>query len=404
MKRLQAFKFQIEPNGEQIRAMRQYAGNARKIWNLALNRQQELQTAGEKFTNSFGMNNWLPAWKQEFSYLCDSPSQTLQQVTKDLAAAYKNFFEKRADFPQFKKKGRSSDRFRFPQGFEIDEANRRIRLPKLGWIRYRKSRGIIGLAKNITVSCVAGKWYASIQTEREVGQPRHPSTSIVGLDAGITLFATLSDGTMFEPVNALRTSAAKMAKYQRRMSRKVKFSSNWKKAKARITKLHQRVAHTRNDFLHKTSNIISKNHAMVVIEDLNVTNMSKSASGTLEAPGRNVNAKSGLNKSILDQGWGEFRRQLEYKQAWLGGEVFAVNPRNTSRTCPACGHISAENRKTQSQFECVECGYAENADLNAAINILRAGHARLACEVNGAVMPSATGTHRSDSRMAQCHA
>jgi len=404
MKRLQAFKFQIEPNGEQIRAMRQYAGNARKIWNLALNRQQELHTAGEKFTNSFGMNNWLPAWKQEFSYLCDSPSQTLQQVTKDLAAAYKNFFEKRADFPQFKKKGRSSDRFRFPQGFEIDEANRRIRLPKLGWIRYRKSRGIIGLAKNITVSCVAGKWYASIQTEREVGQPIHPSTSIVGLDAGITLFATLSDGTMFEPVNALRTSAAKMAKYQRRMSRKVKFSSNWKKAKARITKLHQRVAHTRNDFLHKTSNIISKNHAMVVIEDLNVTNMSKSASGTLEAPGRNVNAKSGLNKSILDQGWGEFRRQLEYKQAWLGGEVFAVNPRNTSRTCPACGHISAENRKTQSQFECVECGYAENADLNAAINILRAGHARLACEVNGAVMPSATGTHRSDSRMAQCHA
>ncbi|WP_018405014.1 RNA-guided endonuclease InsQ/TnpB family protein [Marinobacter gelidimuriae] len=404
MKRLQAFKFQIEPNGEQIRAMRQYAGNARKIWNLALNRQQELHTAGEKFTNSFGMNNWLPAWKQEFSYLCDSPSQTLQQVTKDLAAAYKNFFEKRADFPQFKKKGRSSDSFRFPQGFEIDEANRRIRLPKLGWIRYRKSRGIIGLAKNITVSCVAGKWYASIQTEREVGQPIHPSTSIVGLDAGITLFATLSDGTMFEPVNALRTSAAKMAKYQRRMSRKVKFSRNWKKAKARITKLHQRVAHTRNDFLHKTSNIISKNHAMVVIEDLKVTNMSKSASGTLEAPGRSVKAKSGLNKSILDQGWGEFRRQLEYKQAWLGGEVFAVNPRNTSRTCPACGHISAENRKTQSQFDCVECGYAENADLNAAINILRAGHARLACEVNGAVMPSATGTHRSDSGMAQCHA
>jgi putative transposase len=404
MKRLQAFKFQIEPNGEQIRAMRQYAGNARKIWNLALNRQQELHTAGEKFTNSFGMNNWLPAWKQEFSYLCDSPSQTLQQVTKDLAAAYKNFFEKRADFPQFKKKGRSSDSVRFPQGFEIDEANRRIRLPKLGWIRYRNSRGIIGLAKNITVSCVAGKWYASIQTEREVGQPIHPSTSIVGLDAGITLFATLSDGTMFEPVNALRTRAAKMAKYQRRMSRKVKFSRNWKKAKARITKLHQRVAHTRNDFLHKTSNIISKNHAVVVIEDLNVTNMSKSASGTLEAPGRSVNAKSGLNKSILDQGWGEFRRQLEYKQAWLGGEVFVVNPRNTSRTCPACGHISAENRKTQSQFECVECGYAENADLNAAVNILRAGHARLACEVNGAVMPSATGTHRSDSGMAQCRA
>ncbi len=342
-------------------------------------RQQEKHAAGEKFTNSFGMNEWLLEWKREFPFLCNSPSQTLQQITKDLAAAYKNFFEKRADFPQFKKKGKSSDRFRFPQGFEIDEANSRIRFPKLGWLRYRKSRGIEGTAKNITVSCVAGKWYASIQTEREAELVAHPSTSMVGLDAGITLFATLSDGSMFEPVNALRASAAKLAKYQRRMSRKVKFSSNWKKAKARITKLHQRVAHTRNDFLHKISNAISKNHAVVVIEDLKVTNMSKSASGTIETPGRSVKAKSGLNKSILDQGWGEFRRQLEYKQAWLGGEVLAVNPRNTSRTCPACGHVSAENRKTQSQFECVECGHTGNADLNAAINILRAGHARLAC-------------------------
>ena len=128
---------------------------------------------------------------------------------------------------------------------------------------------------------------------------------------------------------------------------------------------------------------------MIVIEDLKVINMSKSAAGTIEAPGRSVKAKPGLNKSILDRGWGEFRRQLEYKQTWLGGYVLAVNPRNTSRTCPACGHVFAENRKTQSRFECVECGYAENADLNAAINILRAGHARLACEVNGAVMPSA---------------
>lgn len=138
---------------------------------------------------------------------------------------------------------------------------------------------------------------------------------------------------------------------------------------------------------------------MVVIEDLKVTNMSKSASGTIEAPGRSVKAKSGLNKSILDQGWGGFRRQLEYKQAWLGGGVLAINPGNTSRTCPACDHVAAGNRKTQSRFECVECGYAENADLNAAINILRAGHARLACQVNGAVMPSATGTHRSDSSL-----
>jgi putative transposase len=120
---------------------------------------------------------------------------------------------------------------------------------------------------------------------------------------------------------------------------------------------------------------------MIAIENLQVSNMSKSAKGTVEAQGRNVKTKSGLNRSILDQGWFEFRRQLEYKQAWAGGQVIAVNPRNTSRTCPCCGHIAKENRLTQAKFECVECGYAENADLVGAINILAAGHAVLACGV-----------------------
>ena len=405
MKRLQSYKFQIEPNGEQIRTMRQYAGNARKVWNLALNRQQELHAAGEKFTNSFGMNNWLPAWKQEFPFLCESPSQTLQQVTKDLERAYKNFFEKRAAFPQFKKKGKSADSFRFPQGFEIDEANMRIKLPKLGWIRYRKSRGIIGLAKNITVSCVAGKWYASIQTEREVEQPVHPASSIVGIDVGIVRFATLSDGTVFEPVNSFKKQQARLARYQRAMSRKVKFGSNWKKAKARITKLHSKIGNIRRDYLHKTTTAISKNHAMVVVEDLQVRNMSQSASGTVDQPGRNVRAKSGLNRSILDQGWFEFRRQLEYKQAWLGGEVLAVNPRNTSRTCPCCGHVSAENRPTQAKFECVECGFEENADLVGAINVLAAGHAVLACGGTAqSGRPMKQEPAEANQAVARCHA
>ena len=370
MKRLQAFKFELQPNGEQARSMRRFAGSCRFVYNKALALQKANYEAGGKFLNHCAMNKWLPVWKKEpeTTWLKDAPSQALQNAFIDLERAYKNFFDKRADFPTFKKKGIKSS-FCFPQGFEIDAGNSRIRLPKLGWLRYRKSREILGAAKNITVSCVAGKWYASIQTEREVEQPVHPSTSIVGLDAGVTLFATLSDGTMFEPVNAFRKNAAKLAKFQRRLSRKTKFSNNWKKQKQKISRLHQRVAHARNDFLHKTSTLISKNHAMIVIEDLKVTNMSKSAAGTIETPGRSVKAKSGLNKSILDQGWGEFRRQLEYKQAWRGGEVLAINPRNTSRTCPACGHVSAENRKTQSKFECVECGYAENADLNAAINI-----------------------------------
>lgn len=425
MKRLQAFKFELQPNGEQVRAMRRFAGNARKVWNLALDKQQKNHAAGEKFTNAFGMNGWLLAWKAEYPFLGESPSQTLQQVMGDMAQGYKNFFEKRADHPVFKKKGKSTDSFRFPQGFKLDQYNSRIFLPKLGWLRYRNSRSVLGTAKNITVSASSGKWFASIQTECEVEQPVHPATSIVGIDVGISRFATLSDASYIKPLNTFRKHENQLAKYQRRMSHIKKhsskeFSNNWKKAKARVQKIHTRIANVRKDFLHKTTTTISKNHAMVCIEDLQVRNMSKSAAGSNDSPGRNVKSKSGLNKSILDQGWFEFRRQLEYKQVWLGGDVLAVPARNTSRTCPACGHVSAENRQTQTRFACVGCGYENNADLVGAINILNRGMkmlegqdtadasvgcastARIACEVNGEIMPSAAGTHRSDSGVAQC--
>ncbi|HCV4054169.1 TPA: transposase, partial [Shigella sonnei] len=158
-----------------------------------------------------------------------------------------------------------------------------------------------------------GKWYVSIQTEYEVTEPTHSSTSMVGLDAGVAKLATLSDGTIFEPVNSFKSNQKKLARLQRAMSRKVKFSNNWNKAKRKVQNLHSRIANIRRDYLHKVTTTISKNHAMIVIEDLKVSNMSKSAKGTAEQHGRNVRAKSGLNRSILDQGWFEFRRQLEYK-------------------------------------------------------------------------------------------
>jgi IS605 OrfB family transposase len=414
MLKLQAFKFEIMPNGGQIRLSRQFVGNVRKVKNLALARQQQNYKDGLKYTGAFGMNYWLDEMKSEFSYLKDSPSQTLQQGLADLANAFDKFFKKTADYPTFKKKGTSAESFRYPQGFKIDEQNARIFLPKLGWMRYRNSRNIFGTPKNITVSCVAGKWYASVQTEQEVEHPVHPAISMVGVDVGIAKFATLSDGTVFEPVNSFKQKQRRLTILQRQMSHKVKFSSNWKKAKARVTRLHAKIARIRQDYLHKTTTTLSKSHALVVIEDLQVKNMSASARGTVSKPGRNIRQKSGLNKSILDQGWGEFRRQLEYKQLWAGGEVLAVPAHHTSQTCPMCSHAAKENRTTQSSFYCVRCGYEANADQVGAINILNRGikvlegqdttdasvgcesTARIACEVNGAVKPSATGTRRSD--------
>ena len=362
--------------------MRRFAGSCRFVFNKGLARQKALYEAGDKKLGYAGLCKALTTWRNDeaTAWLSDAPVHPLQQALKDLERAYSNFFAKRSDFPRFKKKGQhESFRYPDPKQFKIESGNNRVFLPKLGWLSFRNSRDMLGTPKNVTVSQAGGKWFVSIQTEREVAEPVHPATSSVGIDVGIARFATLSDGTVFESVHSFKTQQVKLARYQRAMSRKVQFSRNWKKAKARITKLHSTIGNIRRDALHKTSTTISKNHAMVFLEDLKVANMSASAAGSIEAPGRNVRAKSGLNRSILDQGWFEFRRQLEYKQHWRGGEVIAVNPRNTSRKCPCCGHIAAENRKTQAQFACVDCGYAENADLVGAMNIKAAGHAVLAC-------------------------
>ncbi|MCD6874240.1 transposase [Escherichia coli] len=380
MKRLQAFKFQLRPGDQQECEMRRFAGACRFVFNRALARQNENHEAGNKYIPYGKMASWLVEWKNatETQWFNDSPSQPLQQSLKDLERAYKNFFRKRAAFPRFKKRGQN-DAFRYPQGVKLDQENSRIFLPKLGWMRYRNSRQVTGVVKNVTVSQSCGKWYISIQTESEVSTPVHPSASMVGLDAGVAKLATLSDGTVFEPVNSFQKNQKTLARLQRQLSRKVKFSNNWQKQKRKIQRLHSRIANIRRDYLHKVTTTVSKNHAMIVIEDLKVSNMSKSAAGTVSQPGRNVRAKSGLNRSILDQGWYEMRRQLEYKQLWRGGQVLAVPPAYTSQRCACCGHTAKENRLSQSKFRCQVCGYTANADVNGARNILAAGHAVLAC-------------------------
>ncbi|SQT02186.1 transposase [Escherichia coli] len=360
--------------------MRRFAGACRFVFNRALARQNENHEVGNKYIPYGKMASWLVEWKNatETQWLKDAQSQPLQQSLKDLERAYKNFFRKRAAFPRFKKRGQN-DAFRYPQGVKLDQENSRIFLPKLGWMRYRNSRQVTGVVKNVTVSQSCGKWYISIQTESEVSTPVHPSASMVGLDAGVAKLATLSDGTVFEPVNSFQKNQKKLARLQRQLSRKVKFSNNWQKQKRKIQRLHSCIANIRRDYLHKVTTTVSKNHAMIVIEDLKVSNMSKSAAGTVSQPGRNVRAKSGLNRSILDQGWYEMRRQLEYKQLWRGGQVLAVPPAYTSQRCACCGHTAKENRLSQSKFRCQVCGYTANADVNGARNILAAGHAVLAC-------------------------
>ena len=384
--RRQGYRFRLKPSASEDALLRQFLGCSRLVWNAILGENEYRYEQGDPLPlNHAAFCARLNTLKARHAFLRDVHSQPLQQTLRDLAGAYQKVFDPKlsAEMPTFKKKGHAGG-IRFPQGFRVERSG--VFLPKIGWVAFRVSkrsvkRKLEGKIKNVTVRLEAGKWYVSFQSEREVAEPVHENRgSAVGVDVGIARFAALSDGTFFEGANAFKTNERRLAFHQRRLARKIKFSANWKKAKARITDLHARIASLRKDQIHKASATISKNHAVVVLEDLAISNMSKSAAGTVEEPGKIVAAKSGLNRRILDQGWAELRRLIDYKLAWGGGTLLLVDPRNTSRTCSACQHVSADNRLTQAAFACVKCGYAANADTNAATNILgRAGQARIAC-------------------------
>jgi putative transposase len=367
------YKYRLKTNGATQAQFVRFAGACRFVWNklLALNERRYL--AGVPRLSYHDAAGLLTLWRQseEYGWLNTVHSQVLQQCLIDLERAYTNLFAGRAAPPHYRKKLRS-DSFRYPQGFKVD--GRKVYLPKIGWAEFWYSRVIEGTVKNVTVSRQGKHWFVALQVEMNVPDPIHPATTEIGIDLGIVTFAAFSDGRLYPPLNAYRRVERKKARMQRTLARMVQYSQNWKKQQQRIAKLDVRIANCRHDFLHKLSTETSNNHAVIVLEDLQVRHMSRSARGTVDEPGRHVAHKAGLNKAILDQGWGTFRRMLEYKQVWRGGEVIAVDPRYTSQTCPHCGHVSAQNRPQQALFSCAECGYSYHADVVAAINILAVGH------------------------------
>jgi putative transposase len=379
-----AYKVQLKTNENIEHKLVRFCGSSRFLWNkcLAMNLERLEKRQPILWYNELAY--WLTLWKQseEYGFLKECPSQVLQQKLRDLERAFRDCFDKSQAVkraPVFKKKS-LNDGIRFPQGFKID--NRRIFLPKIGWVGFHKSCEITGTIKNITITNRGGQWFASIQVEQMIEIGRHASDSEIGIDAGIKCFAAFSDGNKIEGVHSFRKHEERLAREQRKLSRKKRGSENWKKQKREIAKLHHTIANVRSDFLHKLSTNISNNHAKVYVEELKIRNMSVSAKGSIEEPGRSVKAKSGLNKSILDQGWYEFRRQLDYKLFWRGGMLAEVNPRHTSQQCSSCGHTAKENRVSQDVFRCQVCGHEENADVNAAKNILTVGQTGMACQAN----------------------
>lgn len=395
-----AYKFKIKTNKRECMLFSQWAGCVRLVWNKSLALQkancdyinQEFARLGglainndkkrkalktdlykQYFPSGFDITTkaLVPIWKksEDLWFLNDCPAQALQKPLADLDKAFFKCFTKNGGFPRFKKKG-GKDSIHFPQGFKV-KGNKAF-LPKIGWIKFFKSRDIEGTIKNITVTSDGfGNWFASFCTEdnRELA-PRKDGG--VGIDLGVTNFAALSDGALITKPTKIKQLMHTKKKLAKSLSRK-KGSKNREAARIALSKTTTKITNIRYDFLQKTSSTISKNHALVVVEDLRITNMSKSAKGTKESPGKNVRAKSGLNREILACGWGYFKNMLSYKQMYSGGVLVSVSPINTSRKCSCCGIIDADSRVRQEWYACIHCGHEMHADTNAAINILAAG-------------------------------
>lgn len=375
MKVQKAFKFVLHPTPAQEAFLRRAIGSCRYLWNKALAEQRRRRAAGEKRMGYAASCREFTQWRKspETAWLAALPCHVGQQTLKDLERAFVSLFANRGRAPRFRQRG-GHESFRVPDQFHIDVANSRVGVPKLGWVRFHQHRRIDGTARNLTISRHLGRWYVSIQVELEVPEPAHPALNArVGLDVGVARFATLSTGEHLEPLASFKKHEKRLAWAQRKLARKQLRSKNYAKQKQQVQRVHSRMADVRRDFLHKASSDLTRRFGVIVIEDLKLGNMTKSAKGTPAKPGRNVRAKAGLNKALLNHGLGEFRRQLEYKSQWRGGVVIAVDPRHTSQTCPSCSHVSALNRTSQSRFSCVACGHSGNADHVAAQNILARG-------------------------------
>jgi putative transposase len=252
----------------------------------------------------------------------------------------------------------------------------RVYLQGVGHIRVHQHRATAGRVKTLAVKREGHRWYVVVSCDNVPAEPLPSTGRAVGIDLGVVSFLTTSDGEQLDNPRHLRASADRLTTAQQALSRCKRGSRRRRKARTRVAAVHAKVRRQRLDHAHKLANRLVAHHDVICHEDLRIGNMSRSARGTIEQPGTRIAQKAGLNRAILDAGWGCFLRVLASKAESANRELIAVDARNTSRCCPSCGHTAAENRVTQAEFRCVRCGLESHADLVGAVNVLRAGLAR----------------------------
>jgi len=361
------YRFRLELAAEQERAFGRLAGARRWVWNWALARRQEHYKATGKSLSRGVLSAELTALKDksETAWLKDADSQALQQALIDLFRAFDAFFAKRARFPRFKSRKRDVARFRIPQ--RVTLADGYLTVPKIGRVKVRQSQPVDGATKSATFKRDAcGHWFVSLVVEMEmpdVPLPLPAPERAVGVDLGLKDAVVTSDGARVAAPRFYRAAQRHLKRAQRSFSRKALGSANRVKARAKVARVHQKIAARRTDFCHKLTTTLIANHDAVCIEDLNVTGL----------------ARTKLGKSMMDASMGTIRRQLEYKGVWYRTHVVAVDQfYPSSKLCYACGHKNDRLTLSDRAWACPSCGSVLDRDLNAARNIREEGLRMLA--------------------------
>ncbi|MFE9104602.1 RNA-guided endonuclease InsQ/TnpB family protein [Actinomadura geliboluensis] len=327
-----------------------------------------------QLTEARAANPWLAAGSQTVQ----------QQALRDFAQAMANFFGGTHRRPTWRKAGRHEG-FRIVgqrgRQWDVRRVSRKVgevRVPKVGWVRFRWSRPVPDRARSFRIiRDRAGRWHIAFAAIPDPA-PAPGNGEAVGVDRGVAVSAALSTGELLHAPGLTRAEAVRLRRLHRKLARAENGSNRRARIKAAAARLKAREADRRRDWVEKTTTALARDYDVIAVEDLNVRGMTRSARGTVEAPGVNVRQKAGLNRGILTNGWGRLVARLEHKAP---GRVVKIDPRYTSQTCHACGHRAPENRESQAVFRCVACGHQADADVNAATNIrTAAGHAVAARE------------------------